>query len=572
MMLPLLVLLSLSLLFPSDAQAQALDPRWQEVNQIPRRRYPELPFPPRLPTLMKEHLRQQRYGVSPAELFQESLIEAEECERLYHQSGGHPNAIYSQRCLNRDQKWHPTKIRPSHPRPRPDPEKIEKDFLMEKVGREILAKLGLKEAPKISNEKLEELKKLSRVFLENVDGAMSSAWKRGGGFDRDSDHDDHFYKKTRQLIIFSQPGLPECQAPCFEFHLPTDSLMWYVKSADLWLHKSPALGSSEDNFNRIVVKEIHSAKNSSKVVAEQKIHKRGRSWVPVTMGPVVETWVEDMNAPFSSPPSTKHLRIHCEDCHVSSLDPERPFLRLQIGESHLHKRPRRNLDCSSMSSDDASNCCRQELEVVFAQLNFNFIAHPHGYQAYYCRGTCTSMKERHEQHTLNAYFRQYDFEQWISLTPVVGEQPVRWMAGVVAHSACRATAEPPVVDPLRMGVSTQSKLYYDNIMTVFPTFDGMQLPYPSPYECVEKLTLTENFGHSNGNVSELLSAKAVPVTEVSFPRHASSRSGRDAMLLFSTLNSSMLTQLHKDSGSDDKELYLKTNTDFQCLGLNIVKF
>lgn len=52
-----------------------------------------------------------------------------------------------------------------------------------------------------------------------------------------------------------------------------------------------------------------------------------------------------------------------------------------------NKRQRRSLDCSAGITD----CCREKLYISFEEIGWNdWIIHPPGYDAYFCRGTCST--------------------------------------------------------------------------------------------------------------------------------------------------------------------------------------
>lgn len=51
------------------------------------------------------------------------------------------------------------------------------------------------------------------------------------------------------------------------------------------------------------------------------------------------------------------------------------------------KRQRRSINCSA----GVSECCREKLYISFAEIGWDdWILHPHGYDAYFCRGSCAS--------------------------------------------------------------------------------------------------------------------------------------------------------------------------------------
>lgn len=53
----------------------------------------------------------------------------------------------------------------------------------------------------------------------------------------------------------------------------------------------------------------------------------------------------------------------------------------------MHRRPKRSSECG----DSPNECCRESLYVSFAEIGWNdWIIKPEGYNAYFCRGSCTT--------------------------------------------------------------------------------------------------------------------------------------------------------------------------------------
>lgn len=65
----------------------------------------------------------------------------------------------------------------------------------------------------------------------------------------------------------------------------------------------------------------------------------------------------------------------------------RPFIVVNTHTNRPMKRQRRSINCSA----GVSECCREKLYISFAEIGWNdWILHPTGYDAYFCRGSCAS--------------------------------------------------------------------------------------------------------------------------------------------------------------------------------------
>ena len=110
-------------------------------------------------------------------------------------------------------------------------------------------------------------------------------------------------------------------------------------------------------------------------------------WVKIEVAGVITKWIEN--------DELSHLiQITCHECerHESlqllSLDDDfRPFIVVNTFPNRKIKRQRRNINCHAGSTE----CCREQFYVNFTEMNWNdWIVHPPGYHAYFCRGSCSS--------------------------------------------------------------------------------------------------------------------------------------------------------------------------------------
>lgn len=88
------------------------------------------------------------------------------------------------------------------------------------------------------------------------------------------------------------------------------------------------------------------------------------------------------------------IEISCNTCDpdptfdLLSLDSDyRPFIVVNTFTDRRVRRQKRSLDCAA----GVSECCREKLYISFAEIGWSdWILHPPGYDAYFCRGSCAS--------------------------------------------------------------------------------------------------------------------------------------------------------------------------------------
>lgn len=101
----------------------------------------------------------------------------------------------------------------------------------------------------------------------------------------------------------------------------------------------------------------------------------------------MKSWIEhddlthiiDITCPTCQPhPSLDLLRLDND---------YRPFIVVNTYTNRTAKRPKRHINCSA----GVTSCCRDRLYISFAEIGWNdWILHPPGYDAYFCRGSCAS--------------------------------------------------------------------------------------------------------------------------------------------------------------------------------------
>ena len=72
---------------------------------------------------------------------------------------------------------------------------------------------------------------------------------------------------------------------------------------------------------------------------------------------------------------------------ISLHQDRKPFIVIDTLPQRTISRQSRNVNCAAGSTE----CCREKLYISFAEIGWDdWIIHPAGYDAYFCRGTCSS--------------------------------------------------------------------------------------------------------------------------------------------------------------------------------------
>lgn len=106
---------------------------------------------------------------------------------------------------------------------------------------------------------------------------------------------------------------------------------------------------------------------------------------------VIKNWLDYQETP------THALNIECKTCGmqinkspISFKSTLKPFLLIDTYSQQrrqTRRRPKRHTNCTPGSGE----CCREKLYVSFAEIGWDdWIIAPKGYNAYFCKGSCTT--------------------------------------------------------------------------------------------------------------------------------------------------------------------------------------
>ncbi|XP_011055841.1 PREDICTED: inhibin beta A chain isoform X2 [Acromyrmex echinatior] len=215
---------------------------------------------------------------------------------------------------------------------------------------------------------------------------------------------ENFYGKTNQVVVFPNEGVADSTqyhqssnhitgfnpAVCFTFYLPNEMLYVDVISAELWFYKEQVENIDELKQTFVLSELDHwdqggrFEKNTFMAIFETDI-KEG--WVKIDMKFMVKKWIGRRRLNHS-------IQIACTTCStdhdkapVSIEQTLKPFLVIHTEPLPQRNRPKRHSNCVPEMTD----CCRDELYINFKDIGWSdWILHPTGYHAYFCRGSCST--------------------------------------------------------------------------------------------------------------------------------------------------------------------------------------
>ncbi|KAK0174122.1 hypothetical protein PV328_007233 [Microctonus aethiopoides] len=278
--------------------------------------------------------------------------------------------------------------------PNEEIEQVLNEIRVEYVKQQILKKLRLSKPPEVSIS-LSTLPKplINGHVLELRPGEPPEAQKQA----------ESFYGKTDQIVVFPNEvtEMRNCRqssnhltgfspAACFTFNLPTEIQFSDVTSADLWFYKE---NDENDVYGQtFVLSELDHwdqggsfEKNTIMAIFETSI---GEGWVKTDVAFTVKKWVERHSLNHAIQIACSTCSIDRETAPVSTELTLKPFLVIHTSPLPQKNRPKRNSNCLP----EMKECCRDQLYISFEEIGWSdWILHPSGYHAYFCRGSCSSI-------------------------------------------------------------------------------------------------------------------------------------------------------------------------------------
>ncbi|KAH8244123.1 hypothetical protein KR026_000009 [Drosophila bipectinata] len=269
---------------------------------------------------------------------------------------------------------------------------------IEFVKQQILEKLRLKESPKVAAVELPK-PIFEGVTLSHPDDST-----------KNKELDDYYARTSKKFILLNREHV-ECQrmgskpSMCFSFKIDDPNTEGFdVSTAVLWLYKNkqnrtavveegPQLNSTQKQ-QTIVVSEVEVEQQEdskylpvAKTIAIQSVDAQDE-WMKIDIEWPIKRWI-------GSHELSHLIHITCESCDVSSMEEiisvdkdYRPFIMIDTQSRRTKSRQKRSINCSS----GVTECCREQLYISFKEIGWsNWILQPEGYNAYFCRGSCSSV-------------------------------------------------------------------------------------------------------------------------------------------------------------------------------------
>lgn len=261
---------------------------------------------------------------------------------------------------------------------------------IEFIKQQILEKLRLKEPPTVKSST-----KLPKSLVNNPGILKRTEDTRKM---EEEEVDDDFYGKTDQVILFPQEGgnarctyTASNPSVCFVYNLPSELQADEVTTAEFWLYKNKDSSDEQSNGGQdFVLSEIsHSTTNNhmdrtARIATEKTTLTDG--WVKFDLAFVVKNWLEYRELSHA-------IQVVCTTCSdlskaPISLEPDhKPFLVINTDTLTKSRRTKRNTSCAP----GVTECCRENLYISFAAIGWDdWIISPVGYDAYFCRGSCSN--------------------------------------------------------------------------------------------------------------------------------------------------------------------------------------
>lgn len=262
------------------------------------------------------------------------------------------------------------------------------ELRVEYVKQQILKKLRLSRPPEISMP-------LSTLPKPLINGRVLEL-RPGSPLEPEKSAADSFYGKTDQIVVFPNEGIADSNhltgfnpAACFIFYLPNEMQFVDVTSAQLWFYKE--YDENDDLNQTFVLSELdhwdldeNFEKNTIMAIFETDI---GEGWVKADVSFTLKKWVQELRLNHTIQIACSTCSIDRDTAPVSVEQTLKPFLVMHTSPLPQKNRPKRNSNCLP----EMKECCRDELYINFEDIGWSdWILHPTGYHAYFCRGSCSS--------------------------------------------------------------------------------------------------------------------------------------------------------------------------------------
>eukprot|EP00795_Rhopilema_esculentum_P004382 gene4382-20603_t len=249
---------------------------------------------------------------------------------------------------------------------------------LEYIKADILSKLGMKDRPRTSFSN-------SHIPAPVYEGNLLSTNEFGATFN----------KLNNQIIIIGEKAdkatCPEQDCFFFKFKKKAFMKAGSVSSLQIWIYKleDKHTAKAENRLKISVAKVIREGVESTEGPEKKKLlismmHEGDAGWMGMDSAHTKD-WVARLDP--HSRDIDLYLTLKCDGCIVARKGNKRPFIVINV-ENEVKKRKRRLTTCQPKMQ----GCCRESLYVNFTEIGWHdWIVHPKGYDANYCRGTCRTL-------------------------------------------------------------------------------------------------------------------------------------------------------------------------------------
>ncbi len=185
-------------------------------------------------------------------------------------------------------------------------------------------------------------------------------------------------------------SVPTCRsthpvpAGCYKFNFDEQIDSDRIESAQLWVYKLHDPTTDQNHTLEVSELDRHFLPSSRHEVHRTQVR---HGWVSFELRHFVKRWLR-------RPGTNRGLRVSCPTCNIDSesvpianINQHRPYVVLQLGKPRRRTRRSTNLQCNP----NTNQCCRDRLYVDFSDIGWHdWIMHPSGYDAFYCKGSCDS--------------------------------------------------------------------------------------------------------------------------------------------------------------------------------------
>ncbi|XP_071509817.1 growth/differentiation factor 8-like [Diadema antillarum] len=271
---------------------------------------------------------------------------------------------------------------------------------IETIKRQILDKLRMERPPKVNVSSINIPAPLSEgAFIDEFDDDEEQVHDavRHLGPDAEYDTTEDYYGKTTRVIVPAKQEAPPCpltsmSSSCFGFDI-SSVVRSRVAMAELWLYWTGEQSSTRNHTLTISQLSGYGLRIRRTIGSQSVPPGQSAGWLKVDIKHTVRRWRSHSHHDHV-------VHVTCPTCESNALLPlgresnHRPFIVIRVTDEERSRR-RRNVNCLANTTD----CCRQHFRLKFMDLGWDWVISPRGFDANYCRGSCSNFNSPSLTHT-----------------------------------------------------------------------------------------------------------------------------------------------------------------------------